>query len=56
MKSKLEELLLKEYSFSNEFEFTAVLAELFFEQKELFRSELPELYTDMSRMLGLVSI
>lgn len=55
-KAKLEELLLKEYSFSNEFEFTAVLAELFFEQKELFRSEFPELYTDMSRMLGLVSI
>ena len=43
---------VRRYGFSNEFEFTAVLLECFFESNTEFKSEFPEIYSYIERMLS----
>lgn len=51
-KSRLEKTLLKEYPFTNQFEFMGVLAESFFEQRDVFKRDFPELYENIRKILG----
>lgn len=51
-KERLEKTLLKDYPFSNQFEFMGVLAECFFEQEIAFKRDFPELYKNVERILG----
>lgn len=44
---------LREYGFSNQYEFLSVLVEHFFETPEEFREKLPEIYVYVSQMLNL---
>ena len=44
---------LRQYGFSNEYEFLAVLVEHFFETPEEFKEKLPEIYKIVRQMLNL---
>lgn len=52
IKKNLEDGILKEYPFTNEFEFMAVLAECFFESPTLFKTQSPNLYEHVKHVLG----
>lgn len=52
IKSDLESTLLKEFPFSNEFEFMAALAVCFFKQPERFQTDFPELFEYLKKLLG----
>ena len=51
----LESNYIRRYGFENEYEFTAVLMECFFETNSEFKNEFPEIYTYVKRMLGYPS-
>ena len=53
VKHKIEQdNYFREYAFTNEFEFMAVLVEYFFESPETFKSEFPELYAHTKSLLN----
>ncbi|MEH6535190.1 MAG: zinc-dependent peptidase [Psychroserpens sp.] len=53
LKSKLiTSQFLREYAFTNQFEFLSVILETFIESPESFRTQFPNLYKKVKTMLG----
>lgn len=52
VRTKLDMGYFRDYAFTNQYEFMAVLAEYFFETPEQFKDQFPKLYDYVKRLLG----